>query len=167
MIPPPMGVKPPSFNQSAATRFNNDLTQGARQTMAGAPGGQAAQQSLFNKTASTKAPAGPPVGPKPMAHPPSPISQLPNPMQPVGMPTGGPQMQTPLADFDAGAFRENIINELVGQARMRHFFSDPQVKDAVTVTNLNRYFNATNPSAFPDTRSLLDRAMSRLGGPNG
>ncbi len=141
----------PTVNKSAQTRFNNDRTVAAQRSMVGNP---AAQASLRKQSHTIKGYKGsPPVGNTPLIQPQAPVS----------LPTGGPQLPPEQTEaFDPVVFRENMVNQIVGAARTQEFIESPQVKDALTSVTVRNFFNATNPNATPDNRSILQKVMSRL-----
>lgn len=146
------------FAKSAMTRFNNTKAQAARMAM---PHNQAAQAAIRKQT-SKSTPGGPPA----VAGSPDPGQLLPGfePQQPVALPTGGPQM--PLdqsADFDPEVFKQDVLNEVVGQVRQQQFLESPQVKDAATSVRLKNWFNRGDPARVEDSRNLLQQVISRTG----
>lgn len=143
-----------AFNKSAMTRFNNTKAQAAQMAM---PHNQAAQAAI-RKTYSKSTPGGPPAG-----NPdPGQLLQGLEPQQPVALPTGGPQM--PLdqsAGFDPEVFKQDVLNEVVGQVRQQQFLESPQVKDAATSVRLKNWFNGGDPARVEDPRNLLQQVISR------
>lgn len=140
--------------KSAVTRMNNNLVNAARASM---PLNAAAQASLRHQSSSAN-PSGPPVGNHSQGDP---LQGL-QPMAPVELPTGGPQM-APDPEFDPEVFKQNVIDNVVGQVRTQQFLNSPQVKDAVTTTRLKNVFNSGNPRRSPDSRNLFEQVMSRMG----
>lgn len=154
-----------TFNRSAATRMNNNLVNGARATLPG-PGNQAAQQSLRNQY-SKKNP-GAPVGPNVN----QPVKQMQAPMQasmqqPMELPTGGPQappemgngMEAADALLDPMAQMEQLIEEV----KQKQFEESPRVKDAMEAIRFKNLMNAENPRYQPDSRSLFEQVVARIG----
>ena len=152
----PGGSPGTAFSKSATTRFNNSQIKAQQASM---PHNAAAQQAL-RKQYSGSTPGGPPVGPT--ANP----NELVSSMVPQGggeaeIPTGGPQM--PLDEgFDPAVFKENMLDELVGNVRTQQFINSPRVKDAVTSVRLKNFLNSTNPDRVPDSRNLLSQVLSRM-----
>lgn len=145
----PGGSPGTSFSRSAMTRFNNNQIRAQQASMVGNP---AAQASLRKQT-SKSTPAGQPVG----------NAVLPQPQAPISVPTGGPQLPVEqTAEFDPAVFQESLLDQVVNEVRTQGFVNSPRVKDAVTTVTLKNFFNATNPQAMPDTRSLFKKILSRL-----
>lgn len=150
----PGGTYGTAFNKSAMSRFNNTKAQAAQMAM---PHNQAAQAAI-RKQYSKSTPGGPPVS----SPDPGQLLQGVQPQQPVALPTGGPQM--PLeqsADFDPEVFKEDLLNEVVGQVRQQQFLESPQVKDAATSVRLKNWFNGGDPTRVEDPRNLLQQVISR------
>jgi hypothetical protein len=139
------------LDKGAVTRMDNTIAQAKRQTMPG-PGSNAAQASLRHQVKGPKRQGGSPVGD---------YSQVVKP-QPVNIPTGGPQLP-PNPEFDAGVFKQDMADSIVGQIRTNNFLNSAAAKDAMTSVQLKEMFNQFNPNKKPDPRSLVDRVVNRMG----
>lgn len=143
------------MNKSAETRMANTETQAQRNTMVG-PGAQAAQASLKDQVHGSRK-VGSPVGDYKEAVTP----------QPIDIPTGEPNRQV-VPEFDAGVFKEDMADSIVGQIRTNNFLNSAAAKDAMTSVQLKEIFNQFNTNKKPDPRSLVDRVVNRMGlNPNG
>ena len=110
----------PQGSKSAETRMDNTVKQAKRNTMVG-PGAQAAQASLKHQVQGSKASVG---NYKEVVTP-----------QPTEIPTGEPTRQV-VPEFDAGVFKEDMADSMVGQIRTNNFLNSPAAKDAMTSVQL-------------------------------
>lgn len=141
------------LDKGAVTRMENTVKQGQRNQMVG-PAKQAAQSSLKNQVKRPVRKGGPSVGQN--------YQQVIQPQAPADIPTGGPVLpQQP--EFDAGVFKQDMIDGIVGQVRTTNFLNSPAAKDAQTSVQLKELFNQFNPNKKPDPRSLVDRVVNRMG----
>lgn len=140
-------------NKSAETRFQNNQIDASRRSMGP---NLAAQMSLRKQTSESKS------GGKPLTQQ-SQTQPLIQPQSPVTLPTGGPRLPPEQTEgFSPEVFKENILNEIIGTVRTQEFIESPQVKDALTSVTVKNFFNATNPDAIPDNRSIFQKIVSRL-----
>lgn len=152
----PGGESSVTHSKSAVTRMNNNLVNAAKLSM---PFNAAAQASLRHQTSGAK-PSGPPVGP---SQPPAQSSGLePQVTEQVALPTGGP-VGPPQPDFDPEIFKENLLDQIVGEVRTQHFLNSARVKDAATTEVLRERFNLHNPDKMPEGRNLIQRVLNRIG----
>jgi hypothetical protein len=136
----------------ATTRFNNNQIRAAQLSM---PHNAMAQASL-RRMGNSGNPVGQPVSSNP-------IQNVMQSAGPVEIPTGGPQMPVEqTVGFDPGVFKDNVLEDLVNQVRTQKFINSPAVKDAMSSVTLRNFFNATNPNAVPDNRSLMRQVLARL-----
>lgn len=155
----PGGSPGVAFSKSATTRFNNNQIEAQQRAM---PFNQAAQQSL-RKQSSASNPSGPPASVPRNSNELQGVGGLLGPQQ-APLPTGGPVMAPEAAQgFDPAVFQEQALDELVGSIRTQEFINSPRVKDAATSVRLKNFFNNSNPDRRPDSRTLLEQVLNRIG----